>query len=240
MLFDQSAGLNDRPSWINTVRQLNPIVRHGSAAMTQGSNANAEASRDANPYAPPQINAYSTSDSASLTVPASIAMACCVVSLGLWLLALIVSLPYGHPNAPSLIEILGFTGMFMVLPGLGLAGAVSMLQRKRYALSLIGACSMMIPLVGPCFGLTIPVGIWALVLLRRQSIRESFAKSVERSPDGYDDPDDAIAAASRLDRNGDWDAAVALYRSAASRWPDHADYAERCIEEIAEKQAATS
>lgn len=195
---------------------------------------------DTNPYAPSRTAAATTSDPASLDVPAWIAIACCVASLGFWLVALIVSLPYGSPNAPPLIEILGFTGMFMVLPALGLAGAVSMLQRRRYGMSLAAACGMMIPLLGPCFGLTLPVGIWTIVLLRRQAIRESFARPHERSQDGYDNADDALAAVSKLDRNGDWDAAISLYRLAADRWPEHTTYIDNCINDIMKKQTATS
>jgi len=191
----------------------------------------------ANPYASSRTT-ETTSDALRLNIPAWIAIVCCVASLELWLLALIVSLPYGHPNAPPLIEILGFIGMFMVLPGLGLAGSVAMLKRRRYALSVTGACCMMIPVLGPCFGLTFPVGIWALVLLRRQSIRESFAPSLERSFNDYDNADDVLAAASKLDRNGDWGAAIELYRLAGDRWPEHATYIENCIKDISKKQTA--
>lgn len=193
-----------------------------------------------NPYASSQIDTEATADPASLNIPAWIAIVCCVASLGFWLLALIVSLPYGHPNAPPVIDVVGFTGMFIILPGLGLAGAVSMLKRKRYPLSLIGASCMVVPLVGPCFGLTLPVGIWAIVLLRNQRIRDSFAPSLERSPHGYDNADDALAAASGLGAKGDWEDAVALYRSAAARWPEHANYIENCIHEIAKIQAAAT
>ena len=130
-------------------------------------------SDEPNPYASSQT-ASEPSSSSSLDLPAWIALGCCLISLGLWLLALIVSLPYGSPNAPPLIEILGFTVMFMVFPTLGLAGAVSMLTRRRYGLCVASACGMMVPILGPCFGITLPLGIWAFVLLRRRPIRESF------------------------------------------------------------------
>jgi len=202
--------------------------------------SNPEAPRGPNPYASSQTTPETASDASSLNIPASIAIGCCVISLGLWLFALIVSLPYDSPNAPRLIEILGFTGMFMVLPGLGLAGAVSILQRKRYGLCIAAACGMMVPLLGPCFGLTLPLGIWAIVLLRRRPIRESFVPTAEQSPSEFGNADDAIAAASKLDRNGHWDGAIALYRLAADRWPEHATYIENCIEDITKKQTAAS
>lgn len=60
----------------------------------------------------------------------------------------------------------------------------------------------------------------------------------ERTPSDYNDPDDAMADASRLDALGDWDAAASLYRFAAERWPEHSAYIENCISEIARKQSA--
>jgi hypothetical protein len=72
--------------------------------------------------------------------------------------------------------------------------------------------------------------VW-LILRPKQSL-------IERTPDDYTDPDDALAAASRLDSLGDWDAAVALYRSVAARWPEHSIYADNCISEVTQKQSA--
>ena len=63
---------------------------------------------------------------------------------------------------------------------------------------------------------------------------------IERLPDDYNDPDDAIAAASRLDSLGDWDAAISLYRSVAERWPEHSTYVTNCIADIDQKQTAAT
>jgi hypothetical protein len=163
---------------------------------------------------------------------------CCTLSLGLLLLALVVSLPYGDPNAPPLIQILGSMGMMMVLPAWGLVGAISMLKRKRYNMAVIGAICMLVPLLGPCFGLTLPVGIWSLVLLRRKSVREAFIQPNQQMHDACSSVDDTVAAASNLDKAGDWDAAIELYRTVAARWPEHKKYAEACIDEIVKKQNA--
>ena len=63
---------------------------------------------------------------------------------------------------------------------------------------------------------------------------------IERAPSDYDDADDAMAAASRLDSLGDWDAALSLYRSIAERWPEHAPYVTNCIADITQKQTAAA
>ena len=158
------------------INSWNSSLPHWNSAMVRESSADPG---DANPYALGASTASTTTDPSSLSVPTWIAIACCIVSLGFWMLALIVSLPYGHPNAPPLIEIVGFAGSFMVLPALGLAGGVSMLRRKHYALCLVSASGMMVPLLGPCFGLTLPLGIWLFVLLRSRAVRGAFARSIE-------------------------------------------------------------
>ena len=59
----------------------------------------------------------------------------------------------------------------------------------------------------------------------------------QREPATYDNPDDALDSAARLDQLGEWDAAIALYQDASSRWPEHRDYVEACIESIRGKQS---
>ncbi|TWT75794.1 hypothetical protein CA13_73670 [Planctomycetes bacterium CA13] len=47
--------------------------------------------------------------------------------------------------------------------------------------------------------------------------------------------DDAIDAASRLDKLGDWLDAIHAFRDIASQWPEHATYAANCISAIQRK-----
>ncbi len=47
--------------------------------------------------------------------------------------------------------------------------------------------------------------------------------------DQYTGPEDALAAARQLDRDGKWDAAVLLYAQIAERWPERAQDARECI-----------
>ena len=37
--------------------------------------------------------------------------------------------------------------------------------------------------------------------------------------------------------SGDWTASIILYRDVAKRWPEHAAYIKRCIDQIAQKQS---
>lgn len=57
----------------------------------------------------------------------------------------------------------------------------------------------------------------------------------ELQPSDYDNAEDAMAAASRLDLMGDWDDAAALYEYVAKRWPQHADYAMNSLSALREK-----
>lgn len=61
---------------------------------------------------------------------------------------------------------------------------------------------------------------------------------VDHKPEDYDNADDAMAAAARLESIGDWDEALTLYKSVAQRWPEHAIYAANCCADIARKQTA--
>ena len=57
-------------------------------------------------------------------------------------------------------------------------------------------------------------------------------KVVDRSPDDYTNPGDALAAAARLDELGEWDAAITLYDYAAKCWPEQQEYIRACIEDV--------
>jgi hypothetical protein len=196
-----------------------------------------QAGEPVNPYAASNLRESAPTNQAGLTIASWIAILCCLTSLALLLFALIVSLPYGHPDAPPTVEVVSFIGMFMVSPVLGLVGAISTLKRTRYRLAIVGACTLLFPLWGPCFGLTLPLGIWLVVLLRRPDVLASFAPAEKQSP-VYENADDAMAAAFQLDMRGDWDAAVELYQVAASRWPQHGPYIANCIAAIRQKQSA--
>lgn len=49
--------------------------------------------------------------------------------------------------------------------------------------------------------------------------------------------EDAFAAATRLERRGEWSDAINLINAAVTRWPVHGKYAAKCVASIKEKQA---
>jgi hypothetical protein len=59
---------------------------------------------------------------------------------------------------------------------------------------------------------------------------------LETLPREFTSPDDALSAAARLDHGGEWVASARIYESVAERWPDHREYANRCLEAIRSKQ----
>lgn len=55
-------------------------------------------------------------------------------------------------------------------------GAFSMIRGGSYAWATVTSCLALVPMLGPCYFLAVPIGIWALVLLRDKSVRASFSK----------------------------------------------------------------
>lgn len=62
------------------------------------------------------------------------------------------------------------------------------------------------------------------------------SRLTERKFKEYATADDALAAASQLSTQGEWDAAIALYQTSAEKWPEHRAYATACIQQIEERK----
>lgn len=56
----------------------------------------------------------------------------------------------------------------------GLIGSIRMLQMKTYGLAMVAAVLTLIPCVGPCCCLGLPIGIWSLVVLSNTQVRQQF------------------------------------------------------------------
>lgn len=59
-------------------------------------------------------------------------------------------------------------------------GASQMGRKQNYPASMTGAIAAILPL-NPCFCLTAPLGIWALVVLLRKETRAAFAEPIQLS-----------------------------------------------------------
>lgn len=54
-------------------------------------------------------------------------------------------------------------------------GALKMKSLQSYGLAMAGAIAACLPCCGPCFGcLSLPLGVWALILLTRQEVKQAF------------------------------------------------------------------
>jgi hypothetical protein len=77
------------------------------------------------------------------------------------------------------LQTIVFSGMNALVCLAVLIGAISMLRRRPRWLALTGAWAAVIPLFGPCFLLTIPFGIWALVVLFQRDVVATFRNSAK-------------------------------------------------------------
>jgi hypothetical protein len=56
-----------------------------------------------------------------------------------------------------------------------LLGAVQMIRLRTRWLAMTGSILAVIPVIGPCFCLALPFGIWAIIVLLLPDVREAFA-----------------------------------------------------------------
>ncbi len=69
---------------------------------------------------------------------------------------------------------MAFSLPFLALNALVFFGALKMKNLQSYGLAMTAAIISVIPCCGPCYCLGIPVGIWALITLRKPEVRASF------------------------------------------------------------------
>ncbi len=69
-----------------------------------------------------------------------------------------------------------YYGISMLYCVLLISGAFSMLRRGSYAWAITVCILALVPTLGPCYFLAIPLGVWGLLILRRPEIRDSFTR----------------------------------------------------------------
>ncbi|MCX7004273.1 MAG: hypothetical protein NTV22_13510 [bacterium] len=91
-----------------------------------------------------------------------------------------------NPDAAQMMQVteqvIGIYGTYalptavvsVVVVLVGLIGSIRMLQMKTYGLAMVAAILTLIPCVGPCCCLGLPIGIWSLVVLSNAHVRQQF------------------------------------------------------------------
>lgn len=138
-----------------------------------------------NPYNVPQNTNAPTQfiqpPSNPLVAPATVLL---VISI-LWLLLVLASIPGQVMNLKNIDtstpegfgELCGNLVGLVIWIATGLAmvlGFVSMIRLRSYRSAMAAAILSVIPCCSPCLFLGIPFGIWAIILLVRPEVKESF------------------------------------------------------------------
>jgi len=129
------------------------------------------------PYAQPDLAAE------RIAVPAVWLMALSGVNLLFLVLGLIhqaIRLQHGLPPAggrfqdmpPSVMISSAVVGL--VLNAVILIGALRMRRLQSYALAMAAAIVALVPCFSPCCVLTLPFGVWAIVVLSDERVRNAF------------------------------------------------------------------
>jgi hypothetical protein len=69
---------------------------------------------------------------------------------------------------PVMWYVQGVVGLVII------AGAIQMMRRKMYPLALLAAILGSVPMLGACCVLSVPFGIWGLVVLLKGEVRAAF------------------------------------------------------------------
>jgi len=69
-----------------------------------------------------------------------------------------------------------YYGITMLYSLMLATGAFSMLRRGSYLWAVTICILAIVPVVGPCYFLAMPFGIWGLIVLRRPEVRSAFAR----------------------------------------------------------------
>jgi hypothetical protein len=70
-----------------------------------------------------------------------------------------------------------YMGITMLYCLVLISGAFSMMRQGSYLWAVTTCILAMVPFVGPCYFLGIPLGIWGLLVLRRPEVRDAFARA---------------------------------------------------------------
>ena len=75
-----------------------------------------------------------------------------------------------------------FDALHLLIAVLTAAGGYMMMQGRSWGLALTAAILTMVPCLGPCCGLFLPVGIWAVIVLMKPEVKRAFQSVVPHEP----------------------------------------------------------
>jgi hypothetical protein len=115
----------------------------------------------------------------ALMIAAGLSMAVSVVMCGGGIIAVLNQPMPGNPNAPLGLMLAVVFGMYFVMPvaqtAVVFVGAMKMRKLESYGLSMAGCIVALLP-CNFCWLLTLPFGIWAIVVLSDTSVRGAFKR----------------------------------------------------------------
>jgi hypothetical protein len=143
---------------------------------------------DTNPYESPAttagVQATATASARSQLVPVAIALlvpSILHITGGLFYFVFVYSLsadPDADPLETHMMTVYCLYYAISMLYCLVIAsGAYTMLRMRSYTWAMTVCILAVIPVVGPCYILAVPAGIWGILVLRRPDVRKSFAEA---------------------------------------------------------------
>lgn len=82
---------------------------------------------------------------------------------------------YGQAEDAMIYSMMAISlGAMLIAAATSIAGAVAMLTHRLKWLAWTGCVLALIPMFGPCYGLTIPIAVWCVILLRRPEVNAAF------------------------------------------------------------------
>lgn len=159
-------------------RPTNPFFEHGAAGPSTPQ-------ASANPYLAPFSAGYRLplnreAIRAKLQFPAIGMLVVAALGITMQLLSVLMVLlagaraPRGQQFVPNLIG----PGLWLAVGFVIVLGAVKMQRLESYSLAITAGVLSVIPCT-PCCALTIPFGIWSLVVLLDPQVRAAFSQPVE-------------------------------------------------------------
>ena len=81
------------------------------------------------------------------------------------------------PATHALLVYCMYYGISMLYCLLLAWGAISMVRQGSYVWAMTVCILALIPSLGPCYFLGIPIGLWGILVLRKPEVRSSFARA---------------------------------------------------------------